>query len=672
MAVRSRFLRIAGIVFLVLAFAGYFAFSTFVFSPTESDYDPDVSTLVPRDVDFFVAKSELRRDFESPTRLAIQDELEDTEAWRTWLESPEYAALDAQLGIEEQLARVRAEVEKLGVDPLKVFGGRDLALAGYFRGPTFEQADWAAYGRCNWMGKLAVAGLRHPDLIGLEKQGLSAALEGNVITLSGGELTRPIHVARLRDIVIAGTSKELVTRAFDFEARGGQESFGLSANYHDNVASARRTARGDDIELYCDWRTLAEKMRIDGRVPDPQSDSVLLALFARMFQLGSLRSLAGTIGFDGGVLLDAHGDLSTETMTPFQKTLYRQRGRDAQQIVQQLAFLARPDAQIVAHLEADLGDLLREVHGSLQGATRTLIDDALRATGHFNNSGALITELDTLFKGRIGVIVHENDYPPKQGDPPHNDVPVPAVALVLWIEGGEKSYARLNELQRLVSDNQGKFGLRGPDGGRGVFTHTLSNGVEVWEFWNPLIDGTGHFASCRDGDYYFLSNSYAMLADLVSRTNQSASLQRLSDQPQFTQLVNETLPASNLFLWLNPRSLAATLRAFSERGVTEQIRAELDWDTLRAVEEDKVIREKFPGQRRGQLEPDAQAQVDAIVGPLLDEYERRQMNERAPALRAQLERHVLYGELCSAALLTVGLDPKAIDVELSAIVPLEE
>jgi hypothetical protein len=671
MAVRSRFLRIAGIVFLVLAFAGYFAFSTFVFSPTESDYDADVSTLVPRDVDFFVAKSGLRRDFDGPTRLAVQDDLEKTEAWRTWLESPEYAALDQELGLEAALARVREELGKLEVEPLGAFGGRDLAIAGYFRGPALEQADWAAYGRCNWMGKLGVAALRHPDLIDLGSQGLSAAVDGDLVTVSGGQLTRPIHVARLRDVVIAGTSKELVSGAFDLEARGGQESFGQSANYHDNIASARRTSRGDDFEVYCDWRTLAEKMRIDGRVPDPQAESPLVALLARLFQLGSLRSLAGTVGFDGGVLLDAHCDLSTETMTPFQKTLYRQRGRDAQQIVGQLAFLARPDAQIVAHLETDLGDFLREAHGTLPSATRSLIDDALRATGHYNNAGALITELDTLFKSRIGVIVRDNDYPPKQGDPPHNDVPAPAIAVVLWIEGGEKSYTRLKELQRLVSDNQGKFGLRGPDGGRGVFTHTLSNGVEVWEFWNPLIDGTGHLATCRDGDYYVLSNSYAMLADLVSRTNQSARVDRLSDQPQFTQLVTETLPASNLFLWLNPRTLSKTLRAFSERGVTEQIRAELDWDTLRAVEEDKVVREKFPGKRRGQLQPEEQAEVDAIVGPLLDEHERRQMNERAPALRARIERQILYAELCSAALLTVALDPKAIDVEMSAIVPLD-
>ena len=161
MSFRKRLLRIFAILLLVALFAGYFAFSTFVFSPTEGDYEPDVSTLVPRDVDFFVAKSELRRDFDGDLRLRVQGELEATPAWQAWVGSPEHAALQQELRLDEKLAEVRAELGKLGVDPLRIVGGRDLALAGYFRGPTFESADWAAWARCNWMGKLAVAALRY-------------------------------------------------------------------------------------------------------------------------------------------------------------------------------------------------------------------------------------------------------------------------------------------------------------------------------------------------------------------------------------------------------------------------------------------------------------------------------------------------------------------------------
>jgi hypothetical protein len=429
---------------------------------------------------------------------------------------------------------------------------------------------------------------------------------------------------------------------------------------------------GRELEVYVDWRTMAEKMHINGRWPDIQSDQPWVALLARLFQAGTLRSVVGTVGFDSGVVIDAHADLSTETMTPFQKSVYRQRGRDSQQIVHQLARIARPDAQLVAHLEVDLGDFLNEVYASLDAATRQLLDETLRSTGQFNNGPALIQEIDTLFKGRIGLIVRENDYPTKAEDPPHNDVPVPVIAAVLWVDGGEKSYKRLKELQHLVSDNQGKFGLQGKGGGKGVFINTLTGGFEAWEFWNPFIDGTGHIAVTRDADTYFISNSFAMISELLTRSSPTANVQRLSDQPQFTQLVSETLPASNLFLWLNPRALTKTLRTYADRNAIDQIKAALDWDSLRAMETNKVLRERFPGKTRDQLDAAGQAELDAIVDPILDEIEQRQLREQVPALKAAMERQATYLDMCSALLVTVALDPKTIDLGASAIIPLDK
>ena len=52
MKLKSRILKILSIVLLVVLFLGYFAFSTFLFSPVESDFEYDVSALIPRDVDY--------------------------------------------------------------------------------------------------------------------------------------------------------------------------------------------------------------------------------------------------------------------------------------------------------------------------------------------------------------------------------------------------------------------------------------------------------------------------------------------------------------------------------------------------------------------------------------------------------------------------------------------
>jgi hypothetical protein len=673
MALRSRFLRITLIVLGVLAFAGYFAFSTFFFSPTESDYPADISTLAPRDIDFFAAKSRLRADFAEPPRLAVQDELEKTVAWQTWIGSPEYVEFDTEYGVEAQLERVRAELKALPIDPLAAVAARDTALAGYFRGATLESSDWALYARANWIGKLGVSALRYPGLLGLDKQGLIAEETGEVVSLSGGQLARPLHVARIADVVIVGTSHDLVAKALELNARGGQESFGLSARYNDYIQNQRRTATGDDLEFSVDWRVAMEKLGLSGRWPPADSYDFGPRLAARLFQLGAIRSVNGVLGFDSGVVLHAHADLSGEVMTPVQKSLYRIRGRDSAQIQRDLAFITPADAHLCAHLETDLGEFLSEVYQSLDPATRQLLDDTLRSTGQFTGTPALIDELETLFKGRIGLILRDNDYPYNaEKDPPNNGAPTPAATVVLWTENTDKAHRRIQQLQQLVSDNQARFGLRGRTGQRAVFTNTLKGGNEVWEFWAPPIDGTGHVAVSRNGDMYFISNTYAMLADVLRRFNRDEPVRRLSDRPDFAQVVSEARASSNLFAWFDPRSMARLMRRVAEQNALDEVKSRINWDRERAMAEEQALRENFPGKVRGQLDQDTQSRLDAIVGPKLLEIESRLLREQVPAMKAAMERQITYLEACSGALLTVALDPKSIDLSLSAIFPLDK
>ena len=56
---------------------------------------------------------------------------------------------------------------------------------------------------------------------------------------------------------------------------------------------------------------------------------------------------------------------------------------------------------------------------------------------------------------------------------------------------------------------------------------------------------------------------------------------------------------------------------------------------------------------------------------LLDAREQTLIREQVPALKAAFERQIKYLEMCSAALLTIQLDPKYFDLALSAIVPLD-
>jgi hypothetical protein len=610
---------------------------------------------VPRDVDFFAAKAELARDFADFPRLAAAERIEDTKAWRAF-ERSEFPSLDEQFQISaalEQLAGLRQQLR--GIDPLSIFGGQDVVLAGYFRGPDLALADWAAYGRVSWLGKVGVALLRFPGLIGLEGQGLTAAIEEDHVALSGEGLPRELFVARVRDVVVVGSSLDLVRKALELDAREGVDSFAQSAKYGDFIENADRGPRRDELELYFDWRAWSENKKLGGRWPDPDSQDYVPRLLARLFQAGSLRNVSGVVGFDGGIGLDLHGELSSELMTTVQKQIYRQRGVERGWFLENVARMVRADAALVLYLQVDIGDLLRELFAAAEPDLRSLIEDQIRATGAYNGVEPLIAELGELFRDRVAVIVRENTYvtpapadgaderPDSIGDAPHNAEPVPAIALMLWTDGSREALAKIETLHQLVNKNQGRIGLRGPDGASGVYNNQISTGHDVWEFWSEFIDGTGHIATAADYDRYLITNHYRMIEDLMRVFGQGGSrYPRLSERPEFRALMEESLEQSNAV------------------------------EIERANQEARVVREQFPGQARGDLDPATQAKVDAIVTPILEEMQQRQRDEQIPAVMAELQRQDLYLSAASGVLVTLGLDQSFFDLKAQALLPLDE
>jgi len=142
----------------LLVLGALWAFSTFFFNPFEDRYAFDLASLVPREVDFYVSKAELRRDFDPLPRPAFADEFLADERGQAFLELQSVAELLDGLELEETLAPLEESLAQLPVqaDPLSIFGGTDVAVAGNFQGTTLEQANWAVYGRANWMGKLGI------------------------------------------------------------------------------------------------------------------------------------------------------------------------------------------------------------------------------------------------------------------------------------------------------------------------------------------------------------------------------------------------------------------------------------------------------------------------------------------------------------------------------------
>ncbi|MAG62514.1 hypothetical protein CMO84_03235 [Candidatus Woesearchaeota archaeon] len=680
---KRRWFKILAILLGLFAFVGYFTFSTFLFPPHEDDWEFDVSALVPRDVDFFVAKSGLEEDFGEFPRLAAANRIERTEAWMELESTSAYGAWLEDNGVEQLLAQLDEALEQipLGYSPLDVFGGSDLALAGRFKGQSIEQADWAVYGRLNWIGKAALGALNYPGLIGLDASGLVVTEEEGILHLAGGQLSQDLYIARVLDVGVLGSEASLVRAAVELERASGENSLYLSADYGDRIETVRsRSAKGNELEVLLDLRALLDNLKQEGPLPDTSSERFLTAFLGRVFQVPACRKVMGVVGFDDGVNVDLHGTFSSEEITAAQRRIYgRDGGFGHEKVLEKIAISAPEDAALFAYLEGPIATLLEEVLASVDPAMKSNLADAFRSTGRFSDLDAVRNHLAVSLHNRLALIVRENDYPleeklnPATGrqeyaGPPNDGQPVFAVALVTWYSDEDK----LIELRELIGQSPTYFGLEGRNGENGYYKHKVNN-FDLREFWSRFVPGTGVIATINTHDQFIISNRYKMLMDIYKTTTIGGREHpRLSSRPEFLELLSDTVPSANILVWMDPQRARKTLESQAEDWAREHAATGIDWGRKRAEEENKLIPQLFPGRGRGQLTRDQRDKLNAAVDPILTEYRTSFIKQRIPDLVRDKQRQIAYSMSCTAFLALIRLEPRSFSLSLRTVFPLPE
>lgn len=673
MSLKSRLLRVFLIGLAVLLFAGYFAFSTLFFNPLESDLEVDVAALAPRDVDFYAARANLDDAISDFPRLEIQDRLDKSTHWQAWIASPDYTALDQQLGIEKTLTSLREAAGQLplGKEPQDVFGGRDVAVAGYFRGRGLENADWAVYGRANWMGKLAASALFRPTWFGLADRGLQVTLEGDIASVAGNGIPRKLFVTRIQDVVIVTTKLELAKAAHDLKAGAYADSVYQSAVYYDHVERAtQRVPERDELEIVVDVPKMATALGLPEPWPDTRAQDFLPAFLGRLFQVSSLKTAAGVVQAGEGASLDLYSDLNSERLTTEMQRVYRARGFSRDDLLGTAAAMAPADSGLFVYAHAGIADLLKLAKDAAEPSLRSNLEDTFRNTGKFPTLDALIAHLDASFKDRVAIIVRPNDYPPDPGGPPNDGQPVPAWAVVLW----SKDVAKIVDLRDTIGTKSALFGLQGRKQGEPGYYNNMESGFEIREFWSPLIPGTGMIATCNANELTIVSNSFRMLGHILKTSTQGGtSYPRLSDEPTFQALVRSSLPNGNAFLWANPRSISPILRATARARAEEQAKnsVSIDWKAERQRVRAKLLREQFAGKKEP-LSPEETARLDELETAEINRIEEQSMGSRVPDLMAREERLLTYAESITAAMAVLALNPKSFELSLRVLAPLPE
>lgn len=661
MILRSRFLRILLIGLGGLLIAGYGVFSALFFNPLESDFEADLAALVPRDVDFCVAKRGLGDAFAPFPHLALEKRIQSDPHWKTVPGSPEWSDLSQKLHVEETLAKVSEATAQipLGMQAPALFGGRAVAIAGYFRGTDLARADWAVYGRSNWLGKLAAAALEHPRLFKLENRGLTVEESPDGIAISGPNLPRKLYVARLRDVVIVSTTIELTKKAIELPSKGYQDSLFQSAGYFDWVQKAPRGEKRDEIETYVDARKAIAGFGLSKTWPDPKSQEFGTALLGHVFQLGSLKNVIGVVGTDEGLSLDLHADLSSEQITPEQERLYRTRGFDRPTLFQEAARLAPRDTALFVYLHAPIGDFLRMMLASAEPALRSNLEDLFRSTGKYPSLEKLVAELDASLKDRAAIIIRPNDYPADPEGPPHNDAPVPAMALVLW----PKNVETINSLRKLVGDQGSRFGLQGKTPNDPGFFQNSESGYETREYWSRNVDGTGVIVTANAAQLTIVTNSLGMMGHLLKTyTQKSDRYPSLADDPQFQFAVDSALPQANLIAYANPATVAPILRNRAQQIASIAATSRFDARTERQRVDAKILREQFGGRTAEDLSPPERADFEAKGEAEMKAIRGRLKGEQVPVLMAEQERRIAWMEGAQSALWMLALNPKSVDL----------
>jgi len=672
MSRKSRLLRILLTLLALFLFVGYFTFSTFLFDPFESGLGVDVSGLVPREVNFFVARARLKTVFGDFPELAVMEDLEDNEAWRTWRASPARAELAASLEFDELMASIKREVSALptGVAPLDLFGGDDCAVAGNFRGSSVADAEWALYGTLSTMGKLGVEALAYPGLLGLTEQGIEVAEMENYVLVTSPDLGAPLYVSRLRDVGILSNSPELIAKAHSLEATGFEGSFLASPTYNDRIQLANRGPERDEIELHINTRALMETMQVSGAWPDAKSQDLAPALASRFFQMGMVNSVVGILGLDEGISLDLHAQLSSELMTPLQTMNYRRHAVSGEELIDRFAIFAPEDASLFVYLKVDMGDLLTAITDSMEPTMRDLIEECFQATGKYRSLKEVIDVVDSALLDRCVLIMRPNDYAPDPDGPPHNDTEVPAVGLVTWLaDGGDEKIQALRDLvgQRMNTC----LGLQGKEPGASGFYSNSVGGHVIREYWQPQIDGTGVIATGNAFDICIIANSFQMIDHIYKTWTQGAPTHpRLSERPDFRALANSANQGANLAVWVDPRSALPFLRKSVRRWAEDSI--EVDWVFERQRVEDAVLRDEFRGKKKADLIPTERADFEQMVDLRVNEIDSQIRAQQVPALMEKYERKLTYGAAVRSGLLMLAADAKHLDLTLRLVTPLDE
>ena len=251
-------------------------------------------------------------------------------------------------------------------------------------------------------------------------------------------------------------------------------------------------------------------------------------------------------------------------------------------------------------LAGDPNKVLLEAYDLSPGDLRRSMDEAVAQSGQYQGMTHLLGEIGSIFKPGLAVILHPNDYPEAEGDPKHDQTPVPLFAVL----GKVRDMEAYNRVFDFLKQNWREFTGRSQD--QTIQTVRFAGGATATSFVSRVVPGTGELVLLYIPTLETLvfTNSARFGSDIIStafldRKDSAAKRRQLLLQDSFKKALDGSKNGAHLFFWLDPGQAKDWLEADAQATAEEQYRLEKEaaWRTLRPQEEARLRQEMFGGRQ---------------------------------------------------------------------------
>lgn len=657
----------------------------FVFNPLEGNLR-EVRDVVPREVDFFLRKTDLAADFEGGLQLRrdelprpwFWERLTSAAGWEAVEKGPLVASLKQNEAALRQARDGMVQLQEgtggfidLGRDLL----GTEIVVAGYYQDPTknppqpLQNPWWCAYARVGWRLRAAWGLLQWGMVQDQVRQGgTEIHAEGEMLVIQPKGAPEPLYAARQLDCLMVANSRYLLEQSLRLIAGNESEQpFGPSSRYSGGITEpvqryvdAAGIERANVLEFSIAPNATDSFRRYTATWPDPRNkDSMNERVLATFLNLSGWNTVSGALVFEAPerqqLSLLGQVVLNSNKHTDFQSAFYRAESQPRADWLDPFLGMVPDSACAAAALRTPVGDFLHAMFNALLPDEQQLFDDGMRRCSlngqQLADTRDLIDKLKVAFSPRTGFVFRRNVPDPEI--PVVSPSPVPQIAWLFWIRETPGSQELVQSFVDMLGNNAGVFRFK-------LYNYSIPGLPEpVKEFANPAIPGTGEVAMIVFRNFFVVSNSGPLIKDIL-RTRYAYQNARSIVSSEAYQDIKRELPQSvNGFVWLRGRNLLPVLDDYKAAVQRQNQAPDADWMRQnRAGAEQIVLRSKYPQYpTKASMSPQMQEGefAEAVTAYLQDQWRRASAGFSKEDI-AKVEQMYGMAKLIDAAYLLVDLD----------------